>query len=217
MTNFAPICFNKQMDEQYPSLLLQRAVAEFAKLPGIGTKTAMRLVLHLLRQDTKEVESFGQAIVQLKREVRYCHECHNIADADLCRVCADPRRDHSTLCVVENVQDVMAVERTNQYKGVYHVLGGVISPIDGIGPSDLHIQDLPDRVRKSRVAEVILALSPTMEGDTTNFYIWRKLQNTRVKITTIARGVPQNDELQYADQDTLARSLANRVPFTAKT
>lgn len=217
MTNFAPICFNKQMDEQYPSLLLQRAVAEFAKLPGIGTKTAMRLVLHLLRQETKEVESFGQAIIQLKREVRYCSECHNIADADLCRVCADPRRDHSILCVVENVQDVMAIERTNQYKGVYHVLGGVISPIDGIGPSDLHIQDLPDRVLKGRVAEVILALSPTMEGDTTGFYIWRKLQNTRVKITTIARGVPLNDELQYADQDTLARSLANRVPFTAKT
>lgn len=204
------------MDEQYPSALFEKAVCEFAKLPGIGTKTAMRLVLHLLRQETAEVESFGQAIIKLKREVRYCSICHNISDAEVCNVCSDVRRDRRTVCVVENVQDVMAIERTSRYNGVYHVLGGVISPMDGVGPSDLHIQSLADRVGKGGIDEVILALNPTMEGDTTNFYIWRKLEKSGVKVSVIARGVAQNDELQYTDEATLGRSIADRIVFTGK-
>lgn len=202
------------MNRQYPSALLEKAVNEFAKLPGIGSKTAMRLVLHLLRQDRAAVESFADALVTLKREVKYCSVCHNISDTDVCEICADGRRDAATVCVVENIQDVMAIENTQQYKGVYHVLGGVISPMDGVGPSDLQIQSLVERVQTTGVREVILALSPTMEGDTTNFYIYRKLADSGVKITVIARGVAQNDELQYTDEVTLGRSIVNRIAFT---
>lgn len=199
--------------QHYPSQLLERAVEEFSKLPGIGSKTAMRLVLHLLRQDTKSVEVFGQSIIRLRQEVKFCRVCHNISDADVCEICANQRRDHSTVCVVENIQDVMAIEATQQYRGTYHVLGGVISPMDGIGPSDLQIQSLVERVGNEDINEVILALSPTLEGDTTNFYLYRKLADTGVKITVIARGVAQNDELQYTDEVTLGRSIINRTPF----
>ncbi len=199
--------------QHYPSQLLERAVDEFSKLPGIGSKTAMRLVLHLLRQDVRAVETFGQSIIRLRQEVKFCRQCHNISDTDLCDICANPRRDHATICVVENIQDVMAIENTQQYRGTYHVLGGVISPMDGIGPSDLQIASLVERVHQGDVREVILALSPTMEGDTTNFYLYRKLADTDVKITVIARGVAQNDELQYTDEVTLGRSIVNRTPF----
>ena len=199
--------------QHYPSQLLERAVDEFAKLPGIGGKTAMRLVLHLLRQDTRAVEAFGQSIIRLRQEVKFCHICHNISDADTCEICSNPRRDHSTVCVVENIQDVMAIEATQQYRGTYHVLGGVISPMDGIGPSDLQVQSLVERVQTGEVKEVILALSPTMEGDTTNFYLYRRLVDNDVRITVIARGVAQNDQLQYTDEVTLGRSIVNRVPF----
>lgn len=201
------------MIQHYPSQLLERAVEEFAKLPGVGSKTAMRLVLHLLRQDVKSVESFGQSIIRLRQEVKFCKVCHNISDTDTCDICANPRRDHSIICVVENIQDVMAIEATQQYRGTYHVLGGVISPMDGIGPSDLQIQSLVERVNAGDISEVILALSPTMEGDTTNFYIYRKLSDSGIKLSVIARGVAQNDELQYTDEVTLGRSIVNRTPF----
>lgn len=197
----------------YPSQLLERAVDEFAKLPGIGSKTAMRLVLHLLRQDVKAVEAFGQSIIRLRQEVKFCHICHNISDTETCDICSNPRRDQSTICVVENIQDVMAIEATQQYRGTYHVLGGVISPMDGIGPSDLHIQSLVERVAQGNISEVILALSPTMEGDTTNFYLYHKLSDSNVKISVIARGIAQNDELQYTDEVTLGRSIVNRTLF----
>jgi recombination protein RecR len=176
----------------------------------------MRLVLHLLRQDKETVENFGHSLITLKNEVKYCSECHNISDTEICGICADARRDHTIVCVVENIQDVMAIENTHQYKGVYHVLGGVISPMDGVGPSDLEIQSLVDRVNKGGINEVVLALSPTMEGDTTNFYIYRKIEQSGVDITMIARGVAQNDELQYTDEITLGRSIINRVTFTGK-
>ncbi len=204
------------MNQQYPSVLLEKAVNEFAKLPGIGPKTALRLVLHLLRQDVQAVESFGQSLITLKHDVKFCSECHNISDADICEICSDVRRDRSTVCVVENIQDVMAIENTRQYKGLYHVLGGVISPMDGISPSDLQISSLVERVKQGEINEVILALSPTMEGDTTNFYIYRKLEDMRIRMTVIARGVAQNDELQYTDEVTLGRSIVNRVMFTGK-
>lgn len=199
--------------QHYSSQLLERAIDEFAKLPGIGDKTAMRLVLHLLRQDTKAVEAFGQSIVRLRQEVKFCRHCHNISDAEVCDICANPRRDHSLICVVEDIQDVLAIENTQQYNGVYHVLGGVISPMEGIGPSDLQIGSLVERVQGGEVSEVILALSPTMEGDTTNYYLYRKLTDTGVKISVIARGVAQNDQLQYTDEVTLGRAIAGRTPF----
>lgn len=202
------------MNQQYPSTLLEKAVGEFAKLPGIGRKTAMRLVLHLLRQETSTVEAFGSAVVRLKHEVKYCRVCHNISDSDTCQICSNPQRDASTVCVVENIRDVMAVENTQQYKGLYHVLGGVISPMDGIGPSDLQIDSLVERVKSGVVKEVILALSSTMEGDTTNFFIFRKLAPYDVKITMIARGISIGDELEYTDEVTLGRSIVNRLPFT---
>lgn len=202
------------MNQQYPSLLLERAVEEFSKLPGIGRKTAMRLVLHLLRQDTSAVESFGNSIITLKHEVKYCKVCHNISDTDICQICTNAQRDHSVVCVVENVRDVMAVEATQQYHGLYHVLGGVISPMDGIGPGDLQIESLVQRVAKGGIDEVILALSTTMEGDTTNFYIYRKLENMNIKLSVIARGISVGDELEYADEITLGRSIINRTLFT---
>ena len=203
------------MDQQYTSALLGRAVDEFAKLPGIGRKTAMRLVLHTLRLDGGAVDNFCQAVQTLRHEVRYCSVCHNISDTEICALCANKQRDASTICVVENVQDVMALEATMQYHGLYHVLGGVISPMDGVGPADLQIQSLVERVGLGGVNEVILALSSTMEGDTTNFYISRKLSPfPEVRLSVLARGLSINDELQYTDEVTLGRSLINRVPFT---
>ena len=202
------------MAQQYSSALLEKAVNEFAKLPGIGRKTAMRLVLHLLRQETFVVEAFGNALITLKHEVKYCKMCHNISDTELCGICANPSRDASVICVVENVQDVMAVENTQQFKGLYHVLGGVISPMDGIGPSNLQIDSLVKRVEEGTVKEIIFALSPTMEGDTTNFYISRKLAAFDVKLSVIARGISIGDELEYTDEVTLGRSIVNRMPFT---
>lgn len=202
------------INQQYPSALLEKAVNEFAKLPGIGRKTAMRLVLYLLRQDTAMVESFGNALITLKHEVKYCKVCHNISDTEVCRLCGNPQRDASTICVVENIQDVMAVENTQQFKGLYHVLGGVISPMDGIGPSDLEIDSLVKRVEAGGIREVILALSSTMEGDTTNFYIFRKLSRFDVKLSIIARGISIGDELEYTDEVTLGRSIVNRTLFT---
>ncbi len=204
------------MIQRYPSQLLERAVQEFSKLPGIGRKTALRLVLYQLRQDPEDVQSFVEAIAKMKQEVHYCRRCHNISDSDVCPICADQRRDSSTICVVENVQDVMAVENTQQYRGLYHVLGGVISPMDGIGPADLEIESLVKRVEEEHVQEVILALSSTMEGDTTNFYIFRKLAPYDVRLSIIARGIPVGDELEYADEVTLGRSILNRTPFEGK-
>ncbi len=202
------------MSQQYPSILLEKAVSEFSKLPGIGRKTAMRLVLHLLRQDTSTVEAFGHSIITLKHEVKYCKICHNISDTDICQICGNQQREASTICVVENIRDVMAVEATQQYRGLYHVLGGVISPMDGVGPSDLQIDSLVQRVADGGVTEVILALSTTMEGDTTNFYIYRKLEKMNVKLSVIARGISVGDELEYADEITLGRSIMNRTLFT---
>ena len=205
------------IQQQYPSQLLEQAVQEFSKLPGIGRKTALRLVLHLLRQDDDDVMQFSEAIARMKQEVQYCHVCHNISDSDVCPICSDPRRDTQTICVVENIQDVMAVENTQQFTGLYHVLGGVISPMDGIGPSDLEIESLVDRVKEGGVKEVILALSSTMEGDTTNFYIFHKLAPfTDVKLSIIARGISVGDELEYTDEVTLGRSILNRTPFEGK-
>ena len=202
------------MNQQYPSVLLEKAVGEFAKLPGIGKKTAMRLVLHLLRRDLPSVEAFGNAIMTLKREVKYCKVCHNISDTDTCQICANAQRDSSLICVVENIRDVMAVESTQQFKGLYHVLGGIISPMDGVGPSDLQIDSLVQRVEEGGIKEIILALSSTMEGDTTNFYIFRKLAKQDVKLSVIARGISIGDELEYTDEVTLGRSIANRTVFT---
>ena len=201
----------KTLEQQYPSQLLERAVGEFSRLPGIGRKTALRLVLHLLRQEPEASESFASAIVRLRNEVRYCKVCHNISDAEVCPICSSPKRDATTICVVENIQDVMAVERTGQYFGLYHGLGGVISPMDGIGPSDLEIDSLVERVRQGGVDEVIFALASTMEGDTTNFYITRKLQPLGVKLSVIARGISVGDELEYTDEVTLGRSILNRT------
>ncbi len=201
------------MNQQYPSALLEKAVSEFAKLPGIGRKTAMRLVLHLLRQERSVAESLGGSLITLRREVKYCSVCHNISDSDVCQICATPSRDRTTICVVETVRDVMAVENTQQFRGLYHVLGGVISPMDGVGPADLQIDSLVTRVENEGVKEVILALGSTMEGDTTGFYIYRKLAHTGVEITAIAKGIPVGDELEYTDEVTLGRSIMARVPF----
>lgn len=218
------------MTQNFSSHLLQRAVDEVSCLPGIGRKTALRLVLHLLRQDARVTSTLTEALSVLRNEVKYCRMCHNISDTDICEICANPKRDASTLCVVENIQDVMAIESTGLYRGLYHVLGGVISPMDGIGPSNLHIQSLVERVAAGGVREIILALSPTMEGDTTNYFIYRRLCQlfqtsdasgtehevtpfSLPRITVIARGVAQNDELQHTDEATLGRALAGRIPF----
>ena len=204
------------IQQQYPSQLLEKAVSEFSKLPGIGRKTALRLVLWMLRQDPEEVEQFAAAVSLLKREVKYCHTCHNISDTDICPICADSRRDASTVCVVENIQDVMAIENTQQFHGRYHVLGGIISPMDGIGPGNIEIDSLVKRVAEGGIQEIILALSPTMEGDTTNFYIYRKLAGYDVKISVIARGIAVGNELEYTDEVTLGRSIMNRTLFEDK-
>lgn len=201
------------MVQQYSSALLEKAVGEFAKLPGIGRKTALRLVLFMLRQGDNDVNQFVNAVSKMKREVKYCRVCHNISDTDVCPICSDHSRDAATICVVENVQDVLAVENTQQFHGLYHVLGGIISPMDGIGPADLEIDSLVSRVAAGGVKEVILALSSTMEGDTTNFYISRKLADYPVKLSVIARGISVGDELEYTDEVTLGRSILNRTPF----
>jgi recombination protein RecR len=201
--------------ENYSSKILQAAVDAFSSLPGIGKKTALRLVLHLLKQELPVVTRFSEAMIRLREEVVYCEHCHNIADSSVCDICRSPRRDQSLICVVEDLRDVIAIENTSQYRGLYHVLGGIISPIDGIGPSDLTIESLESRVRNNGavIKEVILALSTTMEGDTTNFYIYRKLQPLQVKVSVIARGIAIGDELEYADEITLGRSIINRTSF----
>ena len=199
--------------DKYPSKLLENAVNEFSKLPGIGRKSALRLVLHLLRQDVEAVNYFGNSLIQLRNEIKHCKICHNISDFDVCQICNNQSRNRSVICVVENIRDVMSIENTQQFNGLYHVLGGIISPMDGIGPSDIEIESLVKRVENGEIVEVILALSTTMEGDTTNFYIFRKLKDKEVRITTLARGVSVGDELEYTDEITLGRSLANRVPY----
>lgn len=198
---------------RYPSALLENAVNELASLPGIGRKTALRLALYMLRREPNYTENFSKALVDLRLHVKYCELCHNICDDDLCSICANPERDHSLVCVVENIKEVMAIENTGQFKGVYHVLGGIISPMDGIGPGDLQINSLTERVASGEVKEVILALSTTMEGDTTNFFIYRKLSPFNIKISVIARGVSIGDEIEYADEVTLGRSILNRTSF----
>ena len=202
------------LNERLPSRLLENAVEEFAKLPGIGRKSALRLVLYLLRCEESEVEDFGNAIIQLRKEVMHCKICHNISDTDTCSICTNPSRDESIVCVVENIRDVMSIENTNQFRGLYHVLGGIISPMDGIGPGNLEIESLVRRVAEGNIGEIILALSTTMEGDTTNFYIYKKLKDSGVKITTIARGVSVGGEIEYTDEITLGRSILNRLNFS---
>ncbi len=198
---------------KFPSKLLESAVNEFAKLPGIGRKTALRLVLHLLRQDVEEVNLFGESIIKLRNEVKHCKICNNISDNDICEICANPSRNHSIICVVESIKDVIAIENTHQYNGIYHVLGGIISPMDGIGPNDLKIDLLEENVTKGDVKEIIFALSTTMEGDITNFFLYKKLSKYDVIMSTIARGVSIGDELEYTDELTLGRSIVNRTPF----
>ena len=196
---------------QFSSALLENAVNEFAKLPGIGKKTALRLVLHLLKQENENVQHFAEVINRMRSEIKFCHRCHNVADADICSICANSMRKHEMICVVENIRDVIALESTQQYNGIYHVLGGVISPLDGVGPSQLNIETLIQRVQKEETSEVIFALSPTIQGDTTIYYIQKKLPAI-CKVTTIARGIAFGGELEYADEMTLARSLQNRLP-----
>ena len=198
----------------FPSKLIENAVDELAKLPGIGRKTALRLVLHLLKEETTETQSLSAALVKMREDITYCKNCHNISDTEICNICANPLRDKSMLCVVSDIRDVIAIENTGQYKGLYHVLGGVISPIEGIGPSDLTIGSLVERLADAEVKEVVLAISPTMEGDTTAFYITRKLRDFKVRITTIARGVPVGGELEYTDEITLGRSIIERTSYS---
>jgi recombination protein RecR len=197
----------------FSSKLLEDAVDEFAKLPGIGKKTAFRLVLHLLNQEKEEVRQFGETIIKLREEIRRCKSCNVISDNELCPICADPKRDSSLVCVVENSRDVIAIENTQQYSGIYHVLGGIISPMDGIGPSDLNVENLQNKIESNHVKEIILALSTTMEGDTTNFYLYKRFKEYPVKISTIARGVSIGDDLEFADELTLGRSILHRTLF----
>ncbi len=197
----------------YSSKLLEDAVNELSRLPGIGRKSALRLALHLLKQDNAQVERFGNSIIKMRNEIIYCNRCHNISDSETCEICASPKRDQNTICVVEDIRDVMAIENTSQYLGLYHVLGGIISPMDGIGPHDLNISSLVERVRNGNIKEVVMALSTTIEGDTTNFYIYKQLKDFNIEITTIARGISIGDELEYADEVTLGRSIINRTPY----
>ena len=198
---------------QFSSSLLENAVSEFAKLPGIGKKTALRLVLHLLKQETPSVQGFSETILKMRQEIKFCQRCYNVADADICSICANSMRKQDLICVVENIRDVIAIESTQQYNGIYHVLGGVISPLDGIGPNELNIEALLSRVQKENVAEIIFALNPNIQGDTTIYYIQKKLNAVPVKITTIARGIAFGGELEYTDEMTLARSISNRQPI----
>lgn len=198
---------------EFSSKLLEKAVYEMAQLPGIGKRTALRLVLHLLKQPEEQTQFLTSALTALREEVKFCNQCHNISDAAVCEICANTSRNHEVVCVVEDIRDVMAIENTNQFRGVYHVLGGKISPIDGIGPSQLHINTLVEKVKNGTVSEIIFALSSTMEGDTTNFYIYKQIKDYPIKIATIARGISVGDELEYADEVTLGRSIINRIPF----
>lgn len=211
LTNSSAVSYFRTMN--FSSKLLETAVAEFAKLPGIGQKTALRLVLHLLDEDKEEVERFSNSISKLRNEVQFCEVCHNISDQVLCEICASPRRNHEIICVVEDTRDVMAIENTSQYNGLYHVLGGLISPMDGIGPTDLNIDSLVERMRNTDVSEVIFAVSATMEGDTTIFYLHKKLRDFELRISTIARGIAFGGELEYVDEITLGRSIATRVLY----
>jgi recombination protein RecR len=198
---------------EFSSKLLEKAVNEMAQLPGIGKRTALRLVLHLLKQPKEQTSFLAQALTSMREEVQFCSSCHNISDAVLCAICANPKRDHQVICVVEDIRDVMAIENTGQFRGIYHVLGGKISPIDGVGPSQLNISTLVDKVKSGAVQEIIFALSSTMEGDTTNFYIYKQIQDATIITSTIARGISVGDELEYADEVTLGRSILQRVPF----
>jgi recombination protein RecR len=198
---------------EFASKLLENAVNEMSQLPGIGKRTALRLVLHLLQQPSEQTQALSKALVKMRDEVNFCKNCHNISDTELCQICINPKRDESLICVVEDIRDVMAIENTSSFKGHYHVLGGKISPMDGIGPHDLNIQSLVNKVKQGDVNELIFALSSTMEGDTTNFYIFKQIQDCEVITTTIARGISVGDELEYADEITLGRSIVNRVPF----
>ena len=204
------------MEQPYPSALLEKAVSEFCKLPTIGRKTALRLVLHLLKTDLDGVNSFVTAVAQARTDIKYCKVCHNISDMEICAICSNAARDSSLICVVENIQDVMAIENTHQYGGLYHVLGGVISPMDGVGPGDVEIESLVERVKAGGINEVILALSSTMEGDTTNYYISRKLSEYPVKLSVIARGISVGGEIEYTDEVTLGRSILNRTSIEEK-
>jgi recombination protein RecR len=198
---------------EFSSKLLERAVNEMAQLPGVGKRTALRLVLHLLKQPAEQTQFLSQALTAMREEIKFCKSCHNIADVTVCDICNNPSRNHKIICVVEDVRDVMAIENTNQFKGIYHVLGGKISPIDGIGPSQLHISTLVEKVKTGQTEELIFALSSTMEGDTTNFYIFKQIKEYNIKISTIARGIAVGDELEYADEVTLGRSILHRIPF----
>lgn len=198
---------------EFSSKLLERAVNEMAQLPGIGKRTALRLVLHLLKQSADQTQFLAQALTAMREEIKFCKSCHNISDVEVCEICSNPSRNHKIICVVEDVRDVMAIENTNQFKGIYHVLGGKISPIDGIGPSQLTISSLVEKVKAGQTEELIFALSSTMEGDTTNFYIFKQLKDCEVKISAIARGIAVGDELEYADEVTLGRSILHRIPF----
>jgi recombination protein RecR len=197
---------------EFSSSLLENAVNEFSRLPGIGKKTALRLVLHLLKQDSGVVQAFGETIIKMRQDIRFCHRCHNVADNETCSICANPMRKQELICVVENIRDVIAIESTQQYNGIYHVLGGIISPLDGIGPDQLTIESLISRVQKEETQEVIFALNPNIQGDTTIYYTQKKLSPLGVKVTTIARGIAFGGELEYADEMTLARSITNRLP-----
>ncbi len=198
---------------EFPSKLLENAVNEFASLPGVGRKTAFRLVMNLLRRDAEDVRRFGESIIKLHEDIHYCKICNNISDTEICNICSDEKRDRRIICVVENIQDVMAIENTRQFTGVYHVLGGIISPIDGIGPADLKIDSLEEKVRTGGIREIIFALSTTMEGDTTNYYLYKRISKFDVTITTLARGVAVGDELEYTDEITLGRAINNRNPY----
>jgi recombination protein RecR len=197
----------------FTSKLISEAVEQFSKLPGVGKKSALRLALHLLKLDKQDVESFGKAFIDLRNNISYCSQCNNISDLEVCEICSNPNREDSVLCVVEDIRDVMAIENTHQFKGKYHVLGGIISPMDGVGPSELNIESLVDKIAKGEVKEVIMALSTTMEGDTTNFYIFKRLKDFDVNMSVIARGISIGDELEYADEVTLGRSIVNRTPY----
>lgn len=201
------------MVNHYSSKLVEEAVNELSKLPGIGKRTAMRLALHLLKQDVSYSERLGTSIIDMRNNIQFCKRCHNISDHELCEICTNPRRDEKLICIVEDIRDVMAIENTSQFKGFYHVLGGLISPMDGISPQDLTIEKLIERINNEKVEEIILALSATVEGDTTSFYIYKQLKNTTIKISTIARGVAIGDEIEYADEITLGRSIIGRLPY----
>lgn len=198
---------------EFSSKLLEKAVNEMAQLPGIGKRTALRLVLHLLKQPVEQTQYLSQALTTMREEVKFCKNCHNISDVEICEICSNTSRNHNIICIVEDIRDVMAIENTNQFKGIYHVLGGKISPIDGVGPSQLNITTLVDKIQTGTVEEIIFALSSTMEGDTTNFYLYKQLKNFEIKTSTIARGIAVGDELEYADEVTLGRSIVQRVPF----